>query len=63
MLDLLKKANKAPIFILSVLGVANLALAQTTAAGSWPTQKPIRLIAVFLPGGSGGSYLGSSTAI
>jgi tripartite-type tricarboxylate transporter receptor subunit TctC len=31
---------------------ASFASAQTAGVGAWPTQKPIRLIAVFPPGGS-----------
>ena len=34
------------------LGASSLVSAQTTGTGAWPTQKPIRLIAVFPPGGS-----------
>ena len=37
---------------LLVLGINNFAVAQNAALGNWPTQKPIRLIAVFPPGGS-----------
>lgn len=52
MLDITKIAQKALLVALMGLGLTNLALAQTTGTGSWPTQKPIRLIAVFPPGGS-----------
>lgn len=38
--------------VLFVLGSSTLVSAQTTGSGAWPTQKPIRLIAVFPPGGS-----------
>jgi tripartite-type tricarboxylate transporter receptor subunit TctC len=34
------------------MGTSQLALAQSGGVGAWPTQKPIRLIAVFPPGGS-----------
>jgi tripartite-type tricarboxylate transporter receptor subunit TctC len=52
MLDLAKLAKRALFLVLLALGANHLALAQTSATGSWPTQKPIRLIAVFPPGGS-----------
>ena len=52
MLDLLKKAKKVLLsFVLSVV-VMSPAMAQTASVGNWPSQKPIRLIAVFPPGGS-----------
>ena len=37
---------------LMALGMSGFALAQNAGVGTWPTQKPIRLIAVFPPGGS-----------
>ncbi len=37
---------------LLLLGYVGIAAAQGSGVGSWPTQKPIRLIAVFPPGGS-----------
>ena len=52
MLDMAKKAKRVLILALLALGVSNHALAQTAGTGAWPTQKPIRLIAVFPPGGS-----------
>ncbi len=48
----LKMAKKAIFFALMLVGFAGIASAQTAGLGSWPTQKPIRLIAVFPPGGS-----------
>jgi len=35
-----------------LIGASGVASAQTAGVGTWPTQKPIRLIAVFPPGGS-----------
>ena len=52
MLDLAKMAKRALFLVLLTLGISSLVLAQTTGTGTWPTQKPIRLIAVFPPGGS-----------
>jgi tripartite-type tricarboxylate transporter receptor subunit TctC len=52
MLELAKMAKRALFLILLTLGLSSLVLAQTTGTGAWPTQKPIRLIAVFPPGGS-----------
>lgn len=56
MLDLAKMAKRAfkniLLSSLMVLGFSGFALAQSAGAGAWPTQKPIRLIAVFPPGGS-----------
>jgi len=52
MLELAKMAKRALLLILLTLGLSSLVLAQTTGTGAWPTQKPIRLIAVFPPGGS-----------
>lgn len=56
MQDLAKKAQRALkktlLGVFMTLGVFNLAAAQSAGVGTWPTQKPIRLIAVFPPGGS-----------
>jgi tripartite-type tricarboxylate transporter receptor subunit TctC len=56
MLDLVKMAKratqKALFGALLLLGVSGLTVAQTAGSGAWPTQKPIRFIAVFPPGGS-----------
>ena len=56
MQDLVKMAKKAIknslLATLMALGVSGVALAQNAGVGTWPTQKPIRLIAVFPPGGS-----------
>jgi tripartite-type tricarboxylate transporter receptor subunit TctC len=56
MLDQFKKAKKALknslLGILMAFGLSNLVYAQNAGLGTWPTQKPIRLIAVFPPGGS-----------
>ena len=56
MLDLAKIAKRvfknSLLASLIALGVAGYALAQSAGVGTWPTQKPIRLIAVFPPGGS-----------
>ena len=52
MLDMAKKAKRVLFLALLALGASNHALAQTAGTGAWPTQKPIRLIAVFPPGGS-----------
>jgi tripartite-type tricarboxylate transporter receptor subunit TctC len=49
---LLKIAQKALLLSLLVLGANSLVSAQSAGVGPWPTQKPIRLIAVFPPGGS-----------
>ena len=49
---LLKMAKNAILFGLLLMGVLGMASAQTTGVGAWPSQKPIRLIAVFPPGGS-----------
>jgi tripartite-type tricarboxylate transporter receptor subunit TctC len=49
---LLKIAQKVFLLSLLVLGANSLVNAQSTGLGTWPTQKPIRLIAVFPPGGS-----------
>jgi len=52
MLHLAKMAKSILFLALFALGVASSAIAQTAGVGTWPTQKPIRLIAVFPPGGS-----------
>ncbi|HAT39699.1 tripartite tricarboxylate transporter substrate binding protein [Polynucleobacter necessarius] len=56
MLDHLKMAKKALknslLGVLLAFGCASLVCAQGAGVGAWPTQKPIRLIAVFPPGGS-----------
>jgi len=56
MLKLAKIANIAfknsLLATLMALGMSGFALAQNAGVGTWPTQKPIRLIAVFPPGGS-----------
>ncbi len=52
MLYLAKMAKSALFVSLVTLGLGSLAVAQTAGVGTWPTQKPIRLIAVFPPGGS-----------
>jgi tripartite-type tricarboxylate transporter receptor subunit TctC len=48
----LKITKKALLFSLFVMFMGSFASAQTAGVGAWPTQKPIRLIAVFPPGGS-----------
>lgn len=52
MLYLLKIAQKVLLLGLLALGMNSLVSAQSTGVGTWPSQKPIRLIAVFPPGGS-----------
>ena len=52
MLHLAKMAKSILFLALFALGAASSVIAQTTGVGTWPTQKPIRLIAVFPPGGS-----------
>lgn len=47
-----KTAKKAALSGLFLMAVSGIASAQNPGLGSWPTQKPIRLIAVFPPGGS-----------
>jgi tripartite-type tricarboxylate transporter receptor subunit TctC len=49
---LLKMAKKALLLSLFLMTASSIVSAQTAGVGSWPTQKPIRLIAVFPPGGS-----------
>jgi tripartite-type tricarboxylate transporter receptor subunit TctC len=52
MLHLAKMAKSILFLALFALGAASSVIAQTAGVGTWPTQKPIRLIAVFPPGGS-----------
>jgi tripartite-type tricarboxylate transporter receptor subunit TctC len=52
MLQLAKIAKRILFLALFTLGAGGFAIAQTVGVGTWPTQKPIRLIAVFPPGGS-----------
>ena len=52
MLYLLKIAQKAVLLGLLMMTMSGFVNAQTSGVGAWPTQKPIRLIAVFPPGGS-----------
>ncbi len=52
MLYLAKLAKRALFFALLAMGISQPALAQSGGVGAWPTQKPIRFIAVFPPGGS-----------
>jgi len=52
MLHQAKMAKSILFLALFALGAASSVIAQTTGVGTWPTQKPIRLIAVFPPGGS-----------
>ncbi len=47
-----KMAKRALFICLALFGLSSLVLAQSAGVGTWPTQKPIRLIAVFPPGGS-----------
>ncbi|QWE18247.1 tripartite tricarboxylate transporter substrate binding protein [Polynucleobacter corsicus] len=48
----LKITKKALLFGFFMMFAGSFASAQTAGVGAWPTQKPIRLIAVFPPGGS-----------
>lgn len=47
-----KMATRALFISFTLLGLSSLVLAQSGGVGTWPTQKPIKLIAVFPPGGS-----------
>ena len=47
----LDKIAKSALFF-ALFAVSALGIAQSAGTSSWPTQKPIRLIAVFPPGGS-----------
>ena len=49
---LLKMAKKALLLGILLISANSVVSAQTAGVGTWPTQKPIRLIAVFPPGGS-----------
>ena len=48
----LKIAKKVLLLSVFLMFGSSIASAQTAGVGTWPTQKPIRLIAVFPPGGS-----------
>jgi tripartite-type tricarboxylate transporter receptor subunit TctC len=48
----LKITKKVLLLSTFLMFSASIASAQTAGVGAWPTQKPIRLIAVFPPGGS-----------
>ena len=52
MLYLARMAKRALFLSLLTLGMGSMAIAQTAGIGAWPSQKPIRMIAVFPPGGS-----------
>ena len=47
-----KIVQKAVLLGLFILSISGFVSAQSSGVGTWPTQKPIRLIAVFPPGGS-----------
>lgn len=47
-----KIAKRAVLLGLFAFSASSLVNAQSAGVGTWPTQKPIRLIAVFPPGGS-----------
>ena len=47
-----KIVQKAVLLGLLIFSVSGVVSAQSSGVGTWPTQKPIRLIAVFPPGGS-----------
>lgn len=49
MVFLQKIAKTAVLAGLLALGASSLVSAQSGGVGTWPTQKPIRLIAVFPP--------------
>ena len=53
----MRQLSKNNLFFLTVgfclLWLSGVAQAQSSGVGSWPTQKPIRLIVVFPAGGSG----------
>ncbi len=49
---IVKMAKKALILGSVLLAASSIVSAQSAGVGTWPTQKPIRLIAVFPPGGS-----------
>ena len=48
----LKMAKKALLLSILLMTTNSIVSAQTAGVGTWPSQKPIRLIAVFPPGGS-----------
>ena len=52
MLYLAKMAKRALLIALLSFGAGGMVFAQTAGVGTWPTQKPIKLIAVFPAGGS-----------
>ena len=52
MLYLAKMAKRALLIALLSFGASGMVFAQTAGVGTWPTQKPIKLIAVFPAGGS-----------
>jgi tripartite-type tricarboxylate transporter receptor subunit TctC len=52
MLNLAKTAKRALFIALLSFGASSVVLAQNTGVGTWPSQKPIKLIAVFPAGGS-----------
>ena len=49
---LVKMAKRALLLAILTIGGSSIVMAQSGGVGTWPTQKPIRLIAVFPPGGS-----------
>ena len=49
---LVKIAKRALFIAILAAGASSIVMAQSGGVGSWPSQKPIRLIAVFPPGGS-----------
>ncbi|BDX21978.1 hypothetical protein TUM22923_12990 [Polynucleobacter sp. TUM22923] len=49
---IVRMAKKALILGSVLLAASSIVSAQSAGVGTWPTQKPIRLIAVFPPGGS-----------
>ena len=52
-MQFLSNSAKKALFIgFALFGLSSLVLAQSGGVGAWPTQKPIRLVAVFPPGGS-----------
>ena len=52
-MQFISKMGKKALFVgFAILSFSSLVLAQSSGLGSWPTQKPIKLIAVFPPGGS-----------
>jgi tripartite-type tricarboxylate transporter receptor subunit TctC len=49
---LVQMAKKVLLIALMSFGATGMVAAQTAGVGTWPTQKPIKMIAVFPPGGS-----------